>query len=217
MRRPLMPLLLMPVLVSAVGCTGEPAPSAEADERAPPQAVDARARDTAAGDRADITSPLVAMDMPSTSADAGVPTGRWVLQKSEPPRAVWGARDSEGVLAFACDAQRQRLVLEREAVGVPDHVRLVSIEADGTRVDYPAERVDATLAPQLVTRIALDAPIVDRLLGARRMAVSAGADAIVADAPGIALRPVVDACRRLPAAQPRAATMVSSERGRANR
>jgi hypothetical protein len=77
---------------------------------------------------------------------------------------------------------------------------VVVVEADGVRMDYPAERREDALAPVLVTRIALDAPIVDRLLMARRMVVTAGSDAIATTAPGDALRAVVDACRREPAA-----------------
>ena len=65
--------------------------------------------------------------------------------------------DSEGILGFHCDSANAQLVLERQAVGVPTDVRLVTIEADGTRMDYPAERADTALAPVLVTPIALDA------------------------------------------------------------
>lgn len=136
-------------------------------------------------------------DGPAPSAGEGTPPpGAWALQESDPPRAAWGAPDSESVLGFGCDRARGKLVLEREAVGVADDVRLVTIDADGTRVDYPAERVDTTLAPQLVVRIALDATIVDRLLGARHMSVAAGGDTLRAPGPGGSLRAVVDACRR---------------------
>jgi hypothetical protein len=174
---------------------------AVAEPRAP---ADASADRTARADAADAASPLVAIDAepahaPATHGEA-TGSGRWHLQESDPPRAAWGVPDSEGMLTLGCDRAGARLVLERQAIGVPDDVRVVVVEADGVRMDYPAERREDALAPVLVTRIALDAPIVDRLLMARRMVVTAGSDAIATTAPGDALRAVVDACRREPAA-----------------
>lgn len=133
---------------------------------------------------------------PAARPGGPVPAGDWLVLGSEPPRAAWGARASETALTFSCDHRDQRLLLERAAARVPDSVRTVSIEADGTRMEYPAERREATPAPNLVTAIALDAPIIDRLLLARGMTVTAGDDAIATTAPGDALRAVVDACRR---------------------
>lgn len=182
-RTPRLPLLS--ALLLAIGC----AP-------APQDAVPANAAPATARERSDLQRPADAL-MPADAAlsDGATPAGQWHLQESYPPRAVWGVPASEGQLDFACDRAQGQLVMTRHAVGVPDGVRLVSLEADGTRMDYPAERRDTALAPMLVTPIALDAPIVDRLLVARRMVVTAGSDAIVTTAPGEALRAVVDACR----------------------
>lgn len=178
----------------AAGCADEAAPPSPRSAATFPDTPREAPR-PAAGNR---PAPLVAMAPggAGTSGHAALPEGRWSLRESYPPVAAWGVPDSEAMLTFACDGAGHQLVLERQAVGVPDSVRLVSIDADGTRLDYPAERIEATLAPNLVTRIALDAPILDRLLGARRIEVLAGEDAIVATAPGAALRPVVEACRR---------------------
>lgn len=184
--------VIIPFVVAALaGCapapeSGAPSPAtstATSNERAAPR------MDTPPPANAD----LAAMPAAATSAMA---TGQWFLQESDPPRAVWGVPASEGMLSFSCDRANAQLLLERQAIGVPDDVRLVSIDADGTRMDYPAERTDAALAPVLVTPIALDAPILDRMLMARRMAVTAGADVIATVAPGPSLRAVVDACRR---------------------
>lgn len=175
------------------GCGRAPDPAtAPASLAAPPR--DAAPR-TGAGTPA-AAAPSVNGGPAPTSGESTPPPGAWALQESDPPRAAWGAPDSESVLGFGCDRARGKLVLEREAVGVADDVRVVTIDADGTRVDYPAERVDATLAPQLVVRIALDATIVDRLLGARHISVAAGGDTVHAPGPGGSLRAVVDACRR---------------------
>ena len=131
-----------------------------------------------------------------TAADAGAaPVGTWHLQESFPPRAVWGVPAGEGMLSLGCDRAAAQLVLERQAIGVPDGIRVVTLDADGVRMDFPAERRDDALAPVLVTRIALDAPIVDRLLLARRAAFGAGTDTITTTAPGASLQAVVDACR----------------------
>jgi hypothetical protein len=140
-----------------------------------------------------------APDRPLTSGESHVPAmparGRWSVQEREPPRAVWGAPDSEAVLSFACDGEAGRIRLEREAIAIGEDVRLLTIEADGTRVDYPVERLQNTLGPYLATAIALDAAILDRLLGARSMAVVAGSERLAVAAPGAALKAVVDACR----------------------
>jgi hypothetical protein len=103
------------------------------------------------------------------------------------------------MLVLACDRAAGQLVLERQAIGVPDDVRVVTLDADGVRMDYPAERREDALAPVLVTRVALDAPILDRLLMAQRVVFTAGTDTIATTAPGPSLRAVVDACRRGPA------------------
>lgn len=142
-------------------------------------------------------APLMSMEAPPGSA-GGTPdaTGQWRLQESDPPRASWGMPGREDQLTFSCDRASERIVLQRRASEVPGDMRVLAIDADGVRVDYPAERTETASTPRLSTRIALDAPILDRLLIAQRMAVSAGDDRIVTAAPGESLRAVVDACRR---------------------
>lgn len=176
------------------GCTRapDPAPPRAALAPAPPD-VAPRTR----GEASATDAPALPMrDAASPTSGETPPPGAWSVQESDPPRAVWGPPDSEALLGFGCDRAGGKLLLDRQAVGVGDDVRLVTIDADGTRIDYPAERVDTVLAPLLVVRIALDATIVDRLLQARRMTVTAGGDTIHAPAPGGSLRAVVDGCRR---------------------
>lgn len=185
MHRPLVSVLVL--LLAATGCTpSPPGPQADAPAPAVPRA--------AAQDAADPAAPLMAMPLGDAS-HATAAGGRWMLQESDPPRAVWGVPDSEAMLSLGCERGSGQLLLERQAIGVGDDVRVLGLEADDLRMDYPAERVDGVLAPLLVTRIALDAPILDRLMIAARMAVVAGDDAIATTAPGASLRAVVDACR----------------------
>lgn len=186
MHRPLVSVLVL--LLAATGCTpSPPGPQADAPARAAPRA--------AAQDAADPAAPLMAMPQGDAALAAAAAGGRWMLQESDPPRAVWGVPDSEAMLSLGCERGSGQLLLERQAIGVGHDVRVLSLEADDLRMDYPAERVDGALAPLLVTRIALDAPILDRLMIAARMAVVAGDDAIATTAPGASLRAVVDACR----------------------
>lgn len=188
MHRPSRAILLAVLAASLGGC----APAPESDTPVP--ATSASASDESAVPRVETppaNSDLAVFAPAATSATAA---GRWFLQESHPPRAVWGVPASEGMLTFSCDRANAQLVLERQAIGVADDVRLLSIDADGTRMDYPAERMDRALAPVLVTPIALDAPILDRMLIAQRLVVTAGDDAITTVAPGPSLRAVVDAC-----------------------
>lgn len=179
-------MLAMAMAMAIAGCTGPD-----------PAGVAAGSPDTGA-------APLVPPAPPVTLADATaaadpappMPRGRWFLQGGDDdPRAVWGVPDSEGTLMLRCDHDQGRLVLEREATGLPAHARLLAIEADGTRMNYPAERVDTGLGTSLVTSIALDAPILDRMLTASRLTVQAGDSTLVTTSPATVLAPVVAACR----------------------
>lgn len=183
------PLMLSCLLLAGLAAC---APAPESGIRVPATSTDA---DRAAA--ATPSSPAAAIaPMPDTPTTSAAADGQWFLQESEPPRAVWGVPASEGMLSLSCDREGLQLVLERQAIGVAEDVRLASIEADGTRMDYPAERVDTALAPMLRTRIALDAPIVDRMLIASRVAVTAGTDTVATVSPGPFLRAVIDGCRR---------------------
>ena len=168
------------------------APGAEGEAPTTTAQVMARPPSTVPRPLPDLMPAAADDDAASTSASG---EGAWLLQETYPPRAVWGSPASEGQLAFSCDPMRGQLVLARHAVGVPADVRQLSIDADGTRVEYPAERREDALAPVLSTTIALDAPILDRMLVADRLVVAAGPDAIATGFPGPSLRAVVDACR----------------------
>lgn len=108
--------------------------------------------------------------------------------------AAWGVPDSEPMLSASCEPG-SRLRIERSAEGLPASLRLVTIEADGTAMAYPAERVETTLGAVLVTRLALDAPMLDRMLDAATVTLHAGDDALVMTGTGAALRRLVAACR----------------------
>lgn len=184
--------LLGMVAASSAGCGGSTDPRVAVSPAAGPAGA-------TSGGGAIEAPPRVSMpaaSTPPTSGEAPPVEGRWLLRETYPPTATWGVPDSEGILTFSCDRGRRQLVMQRQATGVADGVRMVSLDADGTRMDYPAERIEATLAPAMVTPIALDAPILDRLLAARRIRIVAGGDAVVAAGPGAALAAVVDACRR---------------------
>lgn len=196
-RAPLQSVLLLSAVIVA-GCGPRPgapgdevtAASGGADRRPPSRSGMTDGARRAAG-------PAAVDARGGAAADAGTrPVGAWHLQESFPPRAVWGVPAGEGLVTVGCDRGAGQLVLDRQAIGVADGVRVVTLDADGVRMDYPAERRDDALAPVLVTRIALDAPILDRLLLARRAAFVAGDDTITTTAPGASLQAVVDACRR---------------------
>lgn len=191
MDRRLPPAIALACLVFVAAC----APAPESAVSAGPTSASASTENAAPATRANAPRAPDA-DVRPAAPTSGTAAGRWFLQESDPPRAVWGVPASEGMLTFSCDRANAQIVLERLAVGVPEDVRVVSIDADGTRMDYPAERADAALAPVLVTAIAPDAPILDRMLMARSLVVTAGTDAIATVAPGASLQAVVDACRR---------------------
>lgn len=167
----------------ASGCARDPVPSTEpvagpAERGAPGRVVAGTLGESA------------------STAAAPIASGRWFLRDDPTaPSAIWGAPHSEAVLSLTCDAREGRIVLEREAIGIPADTRLLAIDADGTRMDYPAEYVPTTLGANLVTSIALDAPILDRMLGASQLSVTAGGETLVTASPRQVLASVVETCR----------------------
>lgn len=150
-----------------------------------PAATVAPPRDAPARTHAEAAAPAMA-----------TPDGAWIESGPEgAPVAAWGAPASEAVLRLHCDDDAGRIVLAREAHALPEDVRVLTLEADGIRMDFPAERVPTTLGADLVTRIALDAPALDRLLATPRLALITGTETLQVGAPGRALRPVLEACR----------------------
>lgn len=121
------------------------------------------------------------------------PIGQWSVQAG--PVAAWGVPDSEAVLTFACNDDRDEVVVRRDAVGLPVGIGVVTFDADGLRRGLPAVREVTALGPRLVSSIPAHDPLLDRLRTATRLRVLAGEDALLTTAPGAALVPVLDACR----------------------
>jgi hypothetical protein len=93
-----------------------------------------------------------------------------------------------------CDRGDPVLLLHIAPAQLPDDTDQLTLEADGIGMDYPAVHAGEA---GLASRIALDAPILDRMLVARRFAVSSGGRTLATGSPGAALARVVRACRAL--------------------
>lgn len=191
MVRSLMSACIVLTSLSA-GCSGP-------TSTAPPAAAIAPGATAPRGPEADVApAPRAVPAAAGTDAGASATAraGRWVESRREgAPVAAWGAPASEAVLRLHCDEESGRIVLTREALALREDVGIITLEADGVRMDFPAERIPTPLGADLVTRIALDAPALDRLLATPRLAVITGDDTLQVDAPGPALRPVLEACR----------------------
>jgi hypothetical protein len=126
---------------------------------------------------------------------AGSSSARWQARGSGVGReAVWTAGNGEPRAWLRCDRGDPVLVLRIAPSVLPQEVDQVILGADGTEMDYPATRGPA---PGLASRIALDAPILDRMLVAQRFTISAGGRTLATGSPGTALARVVRACRAL--------------------
>lgn len=121
------------------------------------------------------------------------PVGQWFVHDG--PVAAWGVPNSETVLSFACDGAGGDVVVTREAVGVPAEVGVITLDADGLRRALPAVRNVTELGPQLIARIPVRDPLLDRLRTATRLRVQAGRDTLLTSAPGAAVARVLDGCR----------------------
>jgi hypothetical protein len=127
-------------------------------------------------------------------AGGAVPDGRWRLRgRGIGAEAIWTARPDAPHLRLRCDQGDPVLVLEIGPSTLPRSASQVRLVADATGMEYPMQRDGS----KLVSRIALDAPILDRMLLAQRFAVSAGGITVVTGAPGDALAHVVRTCRAL--------------------
>ncbi|HEY4560229.1 MAG TPA: hypothetical protein VIG54_05770 [Lysobacter sp.] len=109
-------------------------------------------------------------------------------------QARWTARDGLRV-QLQCDPGEPRVVLRLSGDHLPSKLPQLLLAADGTAVAYPVERTGVGARPAFVTRIALDAPILDRMLVARAFALKLGERTVAAGVPGGALARVVRACR----------------------
>lgn len=74
-------------------------------------------------------------------------------------------------------------------------VERVRLAADGVVVDYPVQASAWRGVPTLIARIALDAPILDRMLVARDFTVLVTGRSLRTGEPGAALARVVRLCR----------------------
>src|SRR5690349_17794071 len=122
---------------------------------------------------------LAAAGTPAAAAVAA--DGRWQLRGSGiRAQAVWTARDGEPRVWLRCDPGDPVLDLRIAPAQVVPGDGQVTLLADGTGMDYPVARgADRALS----SRIALDAPILDRMLVARRFAVSAGGRTLATGSP----------------------------------
>ena len=109
-------------------------------------------------------------------------------------RARWTAPDGLRV-ELRCDAAESRIVLRLSGDHLPSRLSQVMLIADGIAMAYPADRTGGDARPAFLTRIALDAPILDRMLVARAFTLRAGERAVATGVPGDALARVVRACR----------------------
>jgi hypothetical protein len=185
--------LLAGVAVMLGGCAGR---ENEADEAA--RAALTFDTETPAETPAVRTAPAVA-PLPDAAGIApplredAAPVGQWFVQDG--PVAAWGVPNSEAVLSFACDGAGGDVVMTREAIGVSAEVGVITLDADGLRRCLPAVRKVTELGPQLIARIPVRDPLLDRLRTATRLRVQAGGDTLLTSAPGAALARVLDACR----------------------
>ncbi|HZX80735.1 MAG TPA: hypothetical protein VFE72_07285 [Lysobacter sp.] len=109
-------------------------------------------------------------------------------------QARWVAPDGLRI-EFRCDAAEPRILLRLAGDRLPLRLPQVTLVADGIAMPYPVERSGNDVRPGFVTRIALDAPILDRMLVARAFTLTAGERSVATGVPGDALARVVRACR----------------------
>lgn len=126
---------------------------------------------------------------------ADTPDARWrQYGDGLQAQARWTARDGLRI-QVQCDPGDPRIVLRLAGDHLPSKLPQLVLVADGTAVPYPVERTGVGTRPAFVTRIALDAPILDRMLVARSFALKLGDRTVASGVPGSALASVVRACR----------------------
>jgi hypothetical protein len=139
---------------------------------------------------------------------AAAADGRWRVRGAGiGTSAVWTTTDGGAWVSVHCDQGDPVLILRIDAgKGVRSPTQIM-LRADGTGMEYPIARTDGHLA----SRIALDAPILDRMLVARRFDLATNGLTLATGAPGEPLARVVRACRALH--WPRDARIDPSEAG----
>ena len=152
---------------------------------------------------------LVGLPAGLASAAGTLPLDQWHPRgEGLAAEAVWGSADGATQLRMRCDRADARILLRIDAPAFPAGLQEVTLVADGVGMAYPME---PTSDGRYVARIALDAPILDRMLVARGFNVAAGGTVVRTGVPGRALSRVVRACRELH--WPRAARIESSDAG----
>lgn len=117
---------------------------------------------------------------------------RWQLRGSGlDAEAVWQATTGDASLRLRCDRGDPRIDLGLRSSELATDLHRLTLVADGTSMDYPLDRT----AYGYRARIALDAPILDRMLVAQQFTVLAGGRAVQTGAPGTTLARVVRTCR----------------------
>lgn len=140
------------------------------------------------------------------------PTGVWHPRGNGPTAmASWRGREGEPYVSIRCDRNDPRLLLRVASPHLPVDIDTVTLVADGVGMDYPVERSTGAVT----ARIALDAPILDRMVVARAFGIVAGGRQMSTGVPGEALARVVRACRAL--YWPREARIEASDAGLAKK
>lgn len=158
-----------------------------------------------------LLSALLAAARPAGADDA---VGRWALHgEGLGQQAVWTGAGLR--ISVRCERGDPMVMLRITAPGLTPGLQRVTLVVDGLQMDYPVSKSGTTVAPSLESRIALDAPVLDRMLVARRFGVAAGGLHHAAGTPGPALARVVRDCRGLH--WPREARIDSSDAGLAKK
>lgn len=127
---------------------------------------------------------------PQTPDSRWQPRGTGVASEAD-----WRASDGATRVRIRCDRGDARLVLRIDSDALPAGLQSVALVADGVDMAYPLQKADAAGETAYVARLALDAPILDRILAARAFTLLAGAHTVRTGVPGDALARVVRACR----------------------
>ncbi|MGY4514916.1 hypothetical protein ACVWWW_000484 [Lysobacter sp. HA18] len=123
-------------------------------------------------------------------------------------QAAWRIPPGDSGITLQCDHGDPRVLLRIDGSVLPSDLQQVSLIADGIGMEYPLER---SAAGGYRSKIALDAPILDRMLVAKSFTLFGGGRAVRTGVPGDALARVVRACRELH--WPRDARMDPSDAG----
>lgn len=111
--------------------------------------------------------------------------------------ASWLSTDGATKIEARCDRAAPRILLHVRPSPPQAGVQAIALIADAVSMRYPVERVGASDDAAYVAKIALDAPILDRILVARSFRIDAGGRTTLTGVPGSALARVVRACRTL--------------------